>query len=174
MEHTPEPRIGDVFGCILQRCWAVGAEAGRHVLALHGRGEDVVGMDSSPGSVEVACQRGAEVRLGVVARPRGAGAFDSFLLLGNNLGLLQGERAVPRVLEQLAALARPGALLVGTGMDPDSSDPEHTAYHDHNRARGRQPGQVRMWVRSGTLATDWFDYLLAGVGDLERLVHPSP
>lgn len=229
MGHTPvnfEPRIGDAFGRILQRCWAadaapgsafevieredghisagdaaryftpakelsdldcaalevargrildVGTGAGRHALALQRQGKDVVGMDPSPGAVEVARQRGAEARLGSIAHPPARiGRSDSLLLLGNNLGLLQGEQAAPQVLEQLASLARPGALLIGTGMDPAGPDPEHTAYHDHNRTRGRLPGQVRMRVRSGTLATDWFDYLLAAVGDLERLIHPSP
>lgn len=153
----------------------VGAGAGRHALALRARGVDVTGIDPSPGAVEVARQRGVRAETGSIARPpAGIGAFDSLLLLGNNLGLLQGEQAAPRVLEQLAALARPGALLIGTGMDPATSDPEHTAYHDHNRARGRLPGQIRMRVRSGTLATGWFDYLLVGPDGLERLVHRSP
>ncbi|CAL9616801.1 hypothetical protein SUDANB121_05773 [Nocardiopsis dassonvillei] len=176
---TPAEELSDLDRAALEvargRILDVGAGAGRHVLALQAQDRDVVGIDPSPGAVEVARRRGARARLGSVARPpAGIGRFDSLLLLGNNLGLLQGEEAAPQVLEQLASLARPGALLVGTGMDPDSPDPEHTAYHDHNRARGRLPGQIRMRVRSGTLATGWFDYLLAGVADLERLVRPSP
>jgi SAM-dependent methyltransferase len=153
----------------------VGTGAGRHALALLQQGKDVVGLDPSRGAVEVARERGVAAEPGSIAHPpEGIGAFDTLLLLGNNLGLLQGEQEAPAVLRHLASLARPGALVIGTGMDPASSDPDHTAYQDHNRARGRLPGQVRIRVRSGAWATDWFDYLLASPEELDRIVHPSP
>lgn len=152
----------------------VGTGAGRHALALHQQGKDVVGLDPSPGAVEVARERRVAAEVGSIAHPPGGiDGFDALLLLGNNLGLLQGEQEAPAVLRHLASLARPGALLIGTGCDPASSDPVHTAYQDHNRARGRMPGQIRMRVRSGTLATEWFDYLLASPDELERLVQSS-
>lgn len=153
----------------------VGTGAGRHALALQQQGKDVMGLDPSAGAVEVARQRGVVAELGTIAHPpEGIGTFDTFLLLGNNLGLLQGERAAPEVLRQLASLARPGALLLGTGMDPAGSDPDHAAYQDRNRVRGRMPGQVRMRVRAGAVATEWFDYLLLDPHELNRLTQPSP
>jgi SAM-dependent methyltransferase len=153
----------------------VGTGAGRHALALQQQGKDVLGLDPSPGAVEVARQRGVAAELGSIAHPpEGVGTFDTFLMLGNNLGLLQGEQSAPEVLRQLASLARPGALLLGTGMDPAGSDPEHTAYQERNRARGRMPGQIRMRVRAGVLATEWFDYLLLASHELERLIGTSP
>ncbi|WP_159945322.1 MULTISPECIES: bifunctional 2-polyprenyl-6-hydroxyphenol methylase/3-demethylubiquinol 3-O-methyltransferase UbiG [unclassified Nocardiopsis] len=153
----------------------VGTGAGRHALALRHQGKDVVGLDPSPGAVEVTRQRGVAAELGSIAHPpEGIGAFDTLLLLGNNLGLLQGTQRAPMVLRHLALLARRGAQLIGTGMDPASSDPDHIAYQDRNRQRGRLPGQIRMRVRSGALATDWFDYLLLGPDELDRLTRPSP
>ncbi|SIO88481.1 bifunctional 2-polyprenyl-6-hydroxyphenol methylase/3-demethylubiquinol 3-O-methyltransferase UbiG [Nocardiopsis sp. JB363] len=153
----------------------VGTGAGRHALALQQQGKDVVGLDPSPGAVEVACQRGVAAELGSIAHPpEGIGTFDTLLLLGNNLGLLQGAQAAPGVLRQLASLARPGALLIGTGMDPAGSDPDHAAYQDRNRIRGRMPGQIRMRVRGGAVATEWFDYLLLNPHELDRLIQPSP
>lgn len=50
--------------------------------------------------------------------PEGLGGFDTFLLLGNNLGLLAGWERAPAVLRSLAAVARPGARLYGSGVDP--------------------------------------------------------
>ncbi|XKK38796.1 methyltransferase domain-containing protein [Nocardiopsis sp. ARC36] len=67
----------------------VGVGAGRHALALQASGKDVVGLDPSPGAVEVARQRGVDARLGsIAAPPADIGRFDALLLLGNNLGLL--------------------------------------------------------------------------------------
>ncbi|OLT25319.1 hypothetical protein BJF83_23240 [Nocardiopsis sp. CNR-923] len=153
----------------------VGTGAGRHALALQQQGKDVVGIDPSPGAVEVARQRGVAAELGSIAHPpEGVGQFDALLLMGNNFGLLQSTQMAKAVLRQLALLARPGALLIGTGADPASSDPDHIAYQDHNRKRGRLPGQIRMRVRSGPLATDWFDYLLPSLDELRQLIRPSP
>ncbi|MEU0236283.1 class I SAM-dependent methyltransferase [Nocardiopsis sp. NPDC006198] len=153
----------------------VGVGTGRHALALQASGKDVVGLDPSPGAVEVARQRGVDARLGsIAAPPADIGRFDALLLLGNNLGLLQGPERAPEVLAHLASLARPGALLIGTGMDPSTADADHRAYQERNRRAGRLPGQIRMRNRQGVLATDWFDYLLAGVDDLRALVRRSP
>jgi hypothetical protein len=50
--------------------------------------------------------------------------------------------AVPhlRLLGTLAALAAPGAVLLGQGMDPyRTTVPEHLAYHERDRALEVQP-----------------------------------
>ncbi|MFE9243535.1 class I SAM-dependent methyltransferase [Nocardiopsis sp. NPDC006938] len=153
----------------------VGVGAGRHALALHERGRTVVGIDPSPGAVEVARLRGVDARHGSIARPpTGLGRFDTLLLLGNNLGLLQDAERAPAVLAHLAALAAPGAVLLGTGMDPGTTNAEHLAYQQRNRAAGHLPGRIRMRNRQGALATEWFDYLFASVDELAELVRPSP
>jgi SAM-dependent methyltransferase len=90
----------------------VGTGVGRHALALQQQGKHVVGLDPSPGAAEVARERGVAAEPGSIAHPaEGIGAFDTLLLLGNNLGLLQGEQAAPAVLRHLASLAR------GAGAD---------------------------------------------------------
>ena len=88
---------------------------------LVGRRVDVVGLDTSSGAVATACERGVVARLGNVARPDGGlGRFDTFLMLGNNLGLLGSADQAHEVLTNLARLARPGARLYGTTVDPDA------------------------------------------------------
>lgn len=106
------------------------------------------------------CASGRGVATGAVAdvARRGLGVFDTFLMMGNNLGLLAGAEAAPRGLD--APAAAPGAVIVGQGMDPyGTGKPVHLAYHERNRAAGRMPGQIRMRIRHEDLATPWFDYL---------------
>ena len=71
----------------------IGAGAGRVALALQAAGLEVVALDTSPGAVEVCRVRGVEqVYCGTVSELAAAGAesFDTFILAGNNLGLLGG------------------------------------------------------------------------------------
>ena len=148
----------------------VGCGAGRVALALQERGFAVTGLDVSAGAVGVARARG--VREVVCARVQEhAGAYDTFLLLGNNLGLLGSLETAPGFLAALAALAAPGARIVAQGTDPyATTDPVHLRYHERNRARGRLPGQLRVRVRYRELATDWFDYLLCTPAELAALL----
>lgn len=152
----------------------VGAGAGRHALHLQEQGHDVVALDVSPLAVDVCRRRGIrQTFAGTVAALASTDPepFDTFLLLGNNLGLLAGAEQAPRLLADLAALARPGAVLIGQSREWQRTErPVHLAYHGRNRAAGRLPGQVRMRVRYQELATDWFDYLFLNVEELQLLL----
>jgi SAM-dependent methyltransferase len=152
----------------------IGCGAGRHILELQGRGLNVTGLDTSPGAIEVSRRRGVRTvfqgRVDELAIG-GETLFDCFLMLGNNLGLLQSAEAAPEMLAALAARARPGALILGTTIDPyDTAVPGHLAYHERNRQRGRMGGQVRMRVRHRELASEWFDYLMFSEQELAGLI----
>ena len=155
----------------------LGCGAGRHTLLLQQAGHDVVALDVSPGAIEVCRRRGVlQPLLGTVAELRLAAVapFDTLLLLGNNLGLLQNAQQAPALLAALAAVAAPDARVIGQSQDPQAtSNPVHLSYHHRNRGLGRMPGQIRMRVRHNNLATDWFDYLFASVAELEQLVAGS-
>ncbi len=136
----------------------VGAGAGRHSLAFERLGHQVVALDTSPGAVEVCRRRGiVEVFEGTVEDLAAASPepFDAAIMMGHNLVLL----AIEGALEAMRTLLRPGGIVVGTNLDPyRTDDPIHLAYHRRNRAKGRVPGNVRLRVRRGTLATPWFDW----------------
>lgn len=163
---------GQVTGRVLD----VGCGAGRRALPLQEAGHEVVGLDASPGVVTVATQRGVTAVVGSVEQiPLGLGLFDTVLLLGNNLGLLSSAKRAAVVLSSLAAVTRPGGRLLGSGLDPYRTGTEaHLAYHDWNRQRGRMPGQVRMRVRDGAIATPWFDYLFVSLAELREIVAETP
>ncbi|MEV4705538.1 class I SAM-dependent methyltransferase [Actinoplanes sp. NPDC049316] len=152
----------------------IGCGAGRTAVELQKRGMAVTGLDTSAGAVEVARARG--LRDTVIAdvdtyASRAASRYDTFLLLGNNLGLLEGPERAPAFLAALAELSRPGARIVAHGTDPyGTKDPVHTDYHRRNRERGRLGGQLRLRLRYRRLTTEWFDYLVCSVDELEKLL----
>jgi SAM-dependent methyltransferase len=149
----------------------VGCGAGRHALPLAAAGHEVTGLESSPGTAGVAAARGVQVVLGSVYDPPAAllGGFDTLLLAGA-LGLLGTPQRAPRFLDAAAALARPGAQLLGCSVDPYVTDlDEHLEYHQRNRERGRTPGQVTMRVRDSRTATPFFDWLLVSADELAGL-----
>ncbi len=155
----------------------VGCGAGRHALHLQEQGQDVVGIDVSPGAVDVCADRGLDARqLDVVdADELGADRFDTVLMLGNNFGLVGTRERAPDVLGALARVTTDDATLLAHSRDPrGTDDPDHREYHELNRERGRLPGALRLRIRYLSYATDWFDYLLAAPEEMADLVADTP
>ncbi|GAB7044085.1 MULTISPECIES: class I SAM-dependent methyltransferase [Catenuloplanes] len=172
-EHWPASEVA-LLGRARGRVLDVGCGAGRHLAALRDRGADVRGVDPSPGAVEVCRARGLAADAGDIDTLP-AGPFDTLLLMGGNLALLGSPAAAARRLAALAGVAAPGAVLLGSNIDPyRSTDPVHAEYHRRNRDRGRPGGQLRIRVRHGSTVTAWFDYWLAGVAEFEAVVADSP
>jgi SAM-dependent methyltransferase len=134
----------------------VGCGAGRFALALQERGTPVTGLDVSAGAVDVCRQRGVlHVAQGAVTSAGGMG-YDTFLLMGENIGLLESGQHAAVFLRALAGRARPGARIIGHGADP-----------------GGRPGELTVRVRFRNLATAWFGYLLCSPGQLAALAAPA-
>ncbi|MBU2670104.1 class I SAM-dependent methyltransferase [Actinoplanes bogorensis] len=151
----------------------IGVGAGRTAVELQRRGMAVTGLDTSAGAIEVARKRGLRdtVRNTVDGYAVASARYDTFLLLGNNLGLLESAERAPVLLEALARLANPGARIIAQGTDPyGTTDPVHAGYHQRNRERGRLGGQLRLRLRYRRLATEWFDYLNCSAAELETLI----
>lgn len=155
----------------------VGCGAGRHALYLQDRGHDVVGIDSSPGAVFVARERGVErvEERDVADVDSLESTFDTVLLMGNNFGLVGTRDRAPNVLGGLADVTADGGRIIAESMDPHATDdPEHLAYHERNREHGRLPGALRIRVRYKTAATDWFEYLLVSPEEMRTVVADTP
>jgi SAM-dependent methyltransferase len=152
----------------------IGTGAGRTAVELQRRGMAVTGLDTSPGAIEIARRRGLRDTVVTTIDAYAAQAatrYDTFLLLGNNLGLLEGPERAPIFLAALARLANPGARIVAQGTDPyGTTDPVHADYHRRNRERGRIGGQLRLRLRYRRLATEWFDYLNCSPAELAELL----
>jgi len=158
---------------ITGRTLDIGVGAGRLALVLQDRGVDVTGLDVSPGAVEVAAARGVRrtVHATVDRHARHGGRYDTFALYGNNLGLLESPARAREFLAALAAMANPGARVVGQGTDPYATgDPAHLAYQERNRSLGLMPGSLLVRIRYREVATEWFRYLLCSPAELVTLV----
>lgn len=153
----------------------IGAGAGRAALDLQERRHDVVALDSSPGAVEVCRLRGVcETMNGRLELFDQAAQFDTFLLLGNNIGLLQSMTQGRTILRALAVTAPPHAVIVGTSVDPSlTANEQHHRYQAANVARGRLPGQLRLRSRFASKASSWFDYLLVSPTELDSLLEDT-
>jgi SAM-dependent methyltransferase len=150
----------------------LGCGAGRVALHLQERGHEVVGVDLSPLGIELARARGvADARLGTLDQALRPGeGFDTILLLGNNLGLLGGERAGRALLRKLARLAGTDARLLAGSYDPyDGASEDARRYQERNRERGRMGGQERIRVRFRRYATPWYDVLFASRAEVVEL-----
>ncbi|WP_411146231.1 class I SAM-dependent methyltransferase [Streptomyces sp. x-80] len=154
----------------------IGCGGGRTMAELQARGHEVLGVDPSPGAVRLCTGRGLRA-VEATAADLGAvdGEFDTLVLTGNGLGFLESREQAPRVLKELARVARPGAALLGTTFDPARlTAPTETDYRARNVAAGRLPGQWRIRVRYAGLATDWFRYAFLSPDDLAELTAGSP
>lgn len=176
---TPDWTLTSRMACqrATGRVLDVGAGAGRAALFLQDEGYDVVALDTSDGATTVCRERGVRtVFTGSVfdladTRPE---PFDTFVMLGNNLGLLGSPRAAPAMLDALASMARPGARIVGETADPyHTTNPLHLDYHEQNRRAGRLGGQLRLRIRHQRMATPWWDYLLCTPEELAGIVAPT-
>lgn len=148
----------------------VGVGAGRVALELQRRRRSVVGIDISPGAVEVARRRGvADVRLVALEDlTQSLGHFDTVVMYGNNFGLFGSPAKARRLLHRFRPLAD---RIVAASNDPYSTDdPAHRAYQERNRARGRMSGQLRLRIRHRDLVGPWFDYLIVSPDEMADIV----
>lgn len=174
-EDWPE-YLKEAVECARGRVLDIGCGAGRHAIHLQEQGLDVLGIDTSPLAIEVCRKRGlrnAQV-VSITQVGPSLGTFDTILMLGNNFGLFGSLRRARWLLGRFRSLTHPQALIVAESTDPyQTQSPEHLAYHQRNRARGRMPGQLRIRVRYRKCATPWFDYLLASKEEVAGIVEAT-
>lgn len=95
----------------------VGCGAGSHSLYIQKKGFDVMGIDTSPGAIEVCKLRGFQNVKNIDLLQLKNGKFDTILLLMNGTGIFQNLEKTPIYLQYLKSLLnREGQILI------DSSD----------------------------------------------------
>lgn len=170
------PRIErDAIASVRGRVLDVGCGPGRHALYLQRKGFQVVGVDPSPTQCALARVRGVvQVYEGSVQRlPMGLGAFDTVLMMGNNLGLAGGLPKMRPFLRDLHKIVRPRGRLLGHTRLPGWWKDEHFAYVKKNTLRGRPPGLLRLRARYKGRVGDWFDLLLLTPEELARVARDT-
>jgi SAM-dependent methyltransferase len=168
------PEEQEVFELVRGRVLDVGCGAGRHCLEAAHRGLAAVGIDISPGAVEVCRRRGVEdVRLLALADiDTSLGCFDTVLMLCGNFGLVGTEPV--RILRNLHDLTTVRGRILLDLVDPYvDADEADLAYKERNRVRGLPPGQVTIRLRYRDRVTPWFNLLLLSVPELEETLAAS-
>lgn len=154
----------------------IGCGAGRHALYLQDRGLEVLGIDISPLAVQVARSRSIHnVKVCPASQISSKlGHFDTMLMMGNNFGLLANRTRARWLLRRFYGMTSDEARIIASSSDPYVTDnPDHLAYHEMNRRKGRMSGQVRIRFRYRTLKDKWFDYLFVSKPEMEQILHST-
>lgn len=162
----------------LERCRGrtldIGAGSGLHALALQERGLRVTAIDLSPEAVDVMIRRGVRDVIEVdLFRFRG-GPFDTLLLLGHGIGMVENLDKLATFLTHAKALcAAGGHLLVHSTDVRCTEDPVHLAYQERNRRAGRYIGEIRLEVEFQGLRGSRYGWLHVDPETLEDVARDT-
>ena len=127
------------------RVFDVGAGAGPHSLALQARGGDVTALDVAPEAVEIMRDRGVKSAVVGDVMTFDEGAFDTLLMLGHGIGVVEDMAGLVRFLTHATQIATVGGRVLVHSVDVrDPEDPVHLSYHARNREAGRYVGETRL------------------------------
>lgn len=137
-----------------------GAGVGSHALFLQEHGFRVMANDIAHGAVEVMSARGIrDVHCGPIS-DMPPGAFDTLLLLGRSIGLVEDLEGLRQFLRKSRTLVKSSGQVLLTSFDVTcSDDPRLQAYQERNTAEGRYPGEIRFRVRYADMVSDWIRWL---------------
>ncbi len=144
-----EAGFSPIDNAAVERCAGrildAGAGAGPHSLAVQRRGQSVTAIDISIHAVDVMRRRGVtDARCANIFEFRG-GPFDTLLLLGHGIGMVETLAGLDRFLSRsLELLNESGQVLLDSVDVRTTYDPAHLAYHEANRAAGRYVGETRL------------------------------
>jgi SAM-dependent methyltransferase len=133
----------------LERCRGhvldIGAGTGLHSLALLSQGRAVTAIDISPQAVEIMARRSLpDVHCADIFEFQG-GPFDTLLMLGHGIGMVEDLPGLSRFLGHAHRLTRTdGHVLLDSQDVRQTADPRHVAYHEANRRAGRYLGEIRL------------------------------
>lgn len=123
----------------------VGAGTGLHSLVLQSRGLGVTSLDIDPEAVRIMSTNGVmDVRQGDIL-DFVDGPFDTLLLLGHGIGMVEDLAGLRRFLDHAARLVRGDGQLLLDSLDVKRTDaPGHIAYHEAVEGKGRYAGETRI------------------------------
>jgi len=151
----------------------IGCGAGRHSLHLQEKGIETVGIDISPLAIKICKLRGLKQAkvMSIENLDFKLNSFETLLMMGNNFGLLGNFSKARKLLEQFYEITSKNAVIIAETRDPYKTDaPNHLAYHELNRKKGRMGGQVRIRIRFQKFINEWFDYLMVSQQEMVRIL----
>jgi SAM-dependent methyltransferase len=133
----------------IERCQGhvldIGAGTGIHSLVLQSHGRSVTAIDISPQAVEILTERGIADAHCVDVFDFEEGPFDTLLMLGHGIGMVEDIPGLTRFLAHAHRLTSAHGQILLNSLDVrETDDPDHLAYHEANRRAGRYIGEVRL------------------------------
>jgi SAM-dependent methyltransferase len=123
----------------------VGGGSGLHSLALQQQGLEVTAIDIDSRAVEIMLRRGVERARQADVFELDRGPFDTLLVLGHGIGMVETVAGLERFLDHATTLVADGGQLLLDSLDVRASDdPSNRAYLEANRRAGRYIGEVRL------------------------------
>ena len=150
----------------------IGCGAGRHALYLQEQGHEVVAIDNSPLAIQVCQERGIQDARAVemTKLTRKFGTFDTITLWGS-FGMVSTPNRARWLLKRFYGMTPPEGRIIAAALNPYGTDePNHLAYQEQNRQRGRMAGQVRLRVRFHEYASPWFDILYVSPAEMRDIL----
>ncbi|MGB4705083.1 MAG: methyltransferase domain-containing protein [Candidatus Saccharicenans sp.] len=140
----------------------VGAGSGLFSLALQQRGLRVTAIDIDPRAVKVMTERGVENSRVADFFGFSEGKFDTLLLMGHGLGLVENIAGLKRFFGHAAELLRIGGQVLFDSLDVRCTrDPNNLAYHEANRRAGKYIGEIRLQIEYRGKSSPYFGWLQA-------------
>ncbi len=138
----------------------VGAGTGLHSMFLQEKGLEVCAIDMSPEAIQVMQGRGViDVRQADVMSFAG-GKFDTILMMGHGIGMVENLSGLDQFLAQARALLRPGGQILFTSLDVRAtSEPINLSYQKRNAESGHYVGEIRMRFKYRDVAGPFFTWL---------------
>jgi SAM-dependent methyltransferase len=123
----------------------MGCGAGSVALALQRQGRRVTAIDISPDAGTVARRRGVENARIADVFSFDDGRFDTLLMLGHGIGMVETIDGLRRFLAHAHTLLAEGGQWLLDSLDVRAGgDSRNRAYQDPHRIAGRYMGEVRM------------------------------
>jgi SAM-dependent methyltransferase len=138
----------------------IGAGTGLHSLTLQSRGHRVTAIDIDRQAVSIMSSRGVEdVRCVDIGGFEG-GPFDTMLMLGHGIGMVEDLDGLSRFLLHAAELTRKRGQVLLHSLDVRKTDAaEHLAYHETQRRSGLYVGETRIQFEFEGRAGPWCGWL---------------
>ena len=138
-----------------------GAGSGLHTLPLQERGLPVTAVDVSRAAIAVMSERGVLDARQADLTVFNGGLFDTLLLLGHGVGMVEHLDGLDRFLKHAQTLVSPSGKLLIHSTDVRMTDESvHLAYHDRNRQAGRYIGVSRLYLEFKSESGTSYDWLL--------------
>ena len=123
----------------------IGAGSGIHSLILQSRGMTVTAIDIDPNAVDIMIRQGLQDVHCVDIMKFQGGPFDTLLMLGHGIGMVENIKGLNRFLDHAVSLIRHDGQLIINSVDVRQTDnPAHLKYHEANYLAGRYIGEIRI------------------------------